>query len=280
MSNDDSKLKKLFNIKIAIKSGIFVYQMGKVASTSIVQSLRASGIKTTHFHRLNIRNSPYYIDINKYQRGNNFYTYLNVIIRRLIINKNIKKNKVKIITIVREPIGQMISTFFEDLDYNIFLFSKDIRNKNSDAMKAFNTDESFVKNILCYIMNDNYCINYLDNEIKETLGVDVYAYPFDKNKGYSIIKVKNADILILRYEDLLKQEDIIRNFSGCDGFVLLKKNITNDKWCKNAYQNFRNSVVFSEEQSLKLYDSKYSRHFYTDDEIDRFKNKWIFRNSQ
>jgi len=92
---------------------IIVYQMGKVGSRSVFESLKESGVKPIfHVHRMipsNIERVK-----NGYRKRN--VTPLNERIGPILYNKILKsKRKAKIITLIREPLGRNISAFFQNL---------------------------------------------------------------------------------------------------------------------------------------------------------------------
>ena len=71
----------------------------------------------------------------------------------------------------------------------------------------------------------SYISNHLDEIYKEILGVDIFDYSFDKEKGYSIIKKGNLEILIYTLESLSAiGEEAISSFLGIPNFKLIRAN--------------------------------------------------------
>ena len=45
--------------------------------------------------------------------------------------------------------------------------------------------------------------------MKEVFGIDVFAYPFDAEKGYTLIKEGNIELLLMKMEKLSELENVI-----------------------------------------------------------------------
>ncbi|MCB0214403.1 MAG: hypothetical protein KDJ52_34000 [Anaerolineae bacterium] len=54
----------------------------------------------------------------------------------------------------------------------------------------------------------------------------------------------------------------------------MKANCSSEKIYHSIYQEFINSLVLPKPYLDHIYDSKYTRHFYTTDEICAFSAKW------
>jgi hypothetical protein len=117
--------------------------------------------------------------------------------------------------------------------------------------------------------------NWFDNEIKAVLGIDVYKHPFNREKGYSIIKQDNIEVLVLKLEKLNTLESVIGEFVGVSDFKLVNINEANSKPVKYLYKNVRESIKLPR----KIFDFYYKdnprmNHFYTKEEQAEFLKKW------
>ena len=54
----------------------------------------------------------------------------------------------------------------------------------------------------------------------------------------------------------------------------LKTNVGSAKVYAPLYKEFKNSIVLPESYVDRMYTSKYMRHFYSEEEIARFREKW------
>ena len=115
----------------------------------------------------------------------------------------------------------------------------------------------------------------MDDEVYKYLGINIYEYPFDKEKGYLIIEKGNIKLLILKLEKLNECVQVIRQFTGAGNFELAKENSSNDYWYKPIYDNFKKDFIPNREYLNKLYKSKFMQYFYSDSEIEAFYKKWL-----
>ena len=107
MINDVKKVIKMYRNKI------FIYQMGKVGSTSLEESIENS----VHMHTLYsnsecwVREAQLWGLLSPLQK---IKRYVGSKLDRMIIRSN---NEVKIITLVRDPVARDVSMFFQRLPY-------------------------------------------------------------------------------------------------------------------------------------------------------------------
>lgn len=242
--------------------------MGKVGSWSIYDSLRLYGIKAVfHTHRMNpIRLKEITKKrVERYLKNKGppppDFTLAKMLYRLFVKNRK----KAKFITLVREPIGRNISAFFQ----NFYIYT----GVEYDKAK-FSIDE-----IIKLFLNNYDHTNpffWVDEEIKETLNIDVYKYAFPQEKGYQLIKKKNFELLIIKIEiDDSIIEEVVKNFLNLDDdFKLIRSNVGNKKNYSEMYQKFKQIVNLPESYIEKMLNSKYTKHFYSDREIESLKSKW------
>lgn len=267
--NLNSKQQRLID---ALKADhmIFVYSMGKAGSTTIYESLNNAGIPSLHFHGFDYNNSVTKThNYKKYSlsEGGKFLSkrrMVKYLIRNLSLTKNkLIHGKVKMIIPFREPLSRSISTLFQNLELRIY---QNYREEKYDI-----TDDLFLEKLL-YTQIGTNVINWFDFAVKKSIGIDVYQYPFNKEKGYTIIKEGKYEILLLKMEKMSQCEKEIGQFLGLDDFKLINSNIGNNKWYQPVYEKFKNEFVPNEEYLNKLFDSKYVRHFYSEEEIKQYRN--------
>jgi hypothetical protein len=170
----------------------------------------------------------------------------------------------KIISVVREPIGANVSMFFQLIDHYI--------EERYDPSR-FSTQsliDLFLERYSCYRP-----LIWFDEEFKFATGIDVYREPFDREAGHTRFQVGNREVLILKLEtpDEVK-ERAIAEFVGLEDFRLQRSNVAQQKDYGDQYADFKQSIRFSPEFLRTMYDSKYTRHFYTGEEIEGFRSRW------
>ncbi|MFH1932395.1 MAG: putative capsular polysaccharide synthesis family protein [Pseudomonadota bacterium] len=202
------------------------------------------------------------------------YQYL-----RKQIDRGLNGKKWKIVTLTREPIGRNISTFFENLEINL-LSPGDQYEIKSDYYDIDHTvvkldDMQELTSLFFDRLNHDVPLVFFDRELKGVFGIDVFASDFPKSEGYKIYEGKQADVLLIRLENLNECAcDALKKFLNINGFTLTNTNIGRKKDYALIYQKFKDSIALPDAYINKMYGSKYMRHFYSEEEIQRFEAKW------
>ena len=228
-----------------IKKPILIYCMGKCASSTVKYNLRFLNYYVLHFH---------HTSAIKYRSDLKF-----VLLKSLVIS------------MTRELIGRNISWFFEHISIkeyseNYVGSEEYVLNMSIDDLK-----HHFYHNISSKVHFES--ANWFDENFKKNLDFDVYDYTFDIQKGFSVYDDR---FLIIRFEDMRRVgEKSIRDFTGIDNFYFVN-NINNgfQKWYSEKYIGFLKEPV-PEWYINMMYDTKLMRHFYSKDEIDCFKKKYL-----
>jgi hypothetical protein len=251
------KKKKMYS-----ECPIVVYQMGKVGSGSITQTLIASGYDAYHVHHLLEAN----IEGVKSQlssKGLDLPPELTTIPK--IIKKNLLSSVTnRFVTLVRDPIARNISAFFHNLH---ILTSMPNSNEILDVKELID--------VFLTQYSHEIPLNWFDNELKTVLGIDIYQYPFPKNIGYLEINFKNIHLLIMKVEisDEVKV-NALSNFLGGSPIKFRSSNIAEDKYYNDIYKLFQANIKLPTDYIDTMLNSKFTNYFYTDKEINRFRLKW------
>lgn len=265
------------SIKIDIKSlincpPILVYQMGKVGSTTVYNSLKEANIENPvyHLHSLSLDKLNKEAELCDRQK---IPLYGEIKIGK-ILSKKIKEGKPipwKIITLVREPIGNQISHIFQQpFLFNPDLLDRDNRIENSHAIEFIRAKlENFDP-------ERDYIATWFDKELKAMLGINIYDRPFDRHKGFTIFRQENFEILVLRLEDLNKNfDEAITQFLSLENPIKMShSNIRKNKKYSNTYKYVLENIKISRLACENIYSSKYARHFYEEDRIEKLIKKW------
>lgn len=248
---------------------ILVYQPGKVGSTTIQKSLEQRGILCEHIHILN----------NRISMNNRKYK---------ILLDGLKNRKIKIITGIREPIARAISSFIHPfLTYKAFLWNgltNDLLDSCIKYLKEFCCNDNKLKERIPVFNENEYtsCVDqmgnefaWFDKEIKEVLGIDIFEYPFNRGKGYTIIEKGNVQIFIYKLEKLNTLEKELGNFVGVTNFQLKYFNDGQQKMTKYLYSQLNNTIKIPMEcLNYYYHNNERMQHFYTEQEIKDFIKKW------
>ncbi|MBC2695554.1 MAG: glycosyltransferase [Desulfobacteraceae bacterium] len=176
-------------------------------------------------------------------------------------------------------VGLSLKSIFNNYNSSpIFKFIAGVRDPIAGGLSGiFEINKATVENIESAIFNvTNYILTHFDIQYKDTMGIDVYKYPFNHKKGYTIIRKSNIEVLVFRFEDLSRIfSPAMEEFFGIPNLKLSKINISSAKHYSCEYENAKQNMRFNREQLEKIYSHEMVKHFYTDEEISRFYNKWL-----
>lgn len=238
-----------------------IYQMGKVGSSSVYHSLEMKGHFGWHVHQI----SAMYHDWKR--RNHSTEKFYNILLNNY---DPTTRRRIKIITLVREPIARNMAAFFETIE---------LAYPNLFNQFEYNRDETIRQIISHYFeidMNEHSVpINWWGNELEEVFEVDVFSEPFPKELGYKIIRNGSVEVLVIKLEKLQEcAKDAFHEFLGIPDFSLFNSNLGEKKRSSVVYKEFKKNIIFKETYLNALLDSPKVRHFYTDLEINEFKKKY------
>ncbi len=265
---------------------LLIYQMGKVGSRTVHKSLRALKLDMPiyHVHHLTRdyiaqkeeRTKKYFYIKNKPRHIERSDPWQLRFLRKQI-DKGLNGHKWRIVTLVRDPIAVNISTFFHHFR-EIEVLDSVYRIKS--AYFDFETtiklgDIEILTELFLEKVDHDRPLKYFDRELKSVFGIDVFASKFPKSKGYNVYEEEPANVLLIRLENLNKcAGDAFKEFLNIEGLTLTNTNRGIKKDYNIIYQMFKDSVVLPNTYIDKMYRSKYMQHFYSEEEIKRFKTRW------
>jgi hypothetical protein len=221
--------------------------MGKVGSGSINHALYNKGIETLHAHWMS----------GEFPEAEFPTTKLK------ILNK-IKNDEVpplKVITPIREPLGRNLSAFM----YNLIKYGISGRQETVEE--------------LYHLFIEKYNIYYPDlwfeKELMSTFNFNPFNKKFNHRKGYQIYNVGKHKILIIRLENADKVlPRAIHKLLRVRGVQMIHhNNFEEKKYVGHKYKELK-TKKFSREFLDKIYDLKYAKHFYTEKELEKFKDRY------
>jgi len=186
----------------------------------------------------------------------------------------------QVITLVRDPVERNISYFFHCLEY---LLPSAADEFHSGRMTTAKLIDLFLQNLdeqspLHYVFPPPI---WFDEEMLPVFNINVFAFPFPKEKGYMIYQGEKARLLLIRLESLEKCAiEAFYSFLDIPKFIILNENTSTqrlkNKKCPyySLYAEFKEKIIFPRKYLDEIYGSKLVKHFYLDEEIAVFKQKW------
>lgn len=253
---DEIKLKRLsISLSNALAKDakpVFVYQMGKVGSTSIYESVRSAGMDVFHAHVLT------YPKEKQIPKGFEFQIKSGWLLNEKLIGSGVP---MKLITLTRDPVARNISAYFHNLE------SICRRSDQAETRKLLSV---FLQKYQHHIP-----LSWFDDELKAVTGIDCYQHEFNKKEGFGTISLNNIELLVMNVElDNAEKERVLGEFLGLPRFRLLERNVASEKNYAAQYADFQKLIQLPDTYLNDMLDSKYCRHFYDDESIAGFYRKW------
>lgn len=208
-----------------------------------------------------------------------------------------KRQKIKIITAVREPIIQNLSSLYQGISDGYFYKNwilRTLENKNMEGrMRSLEEFENmFLENrevqtlwneyVECFIYNNERTLKNSDiirpiqsfiPEFNEKI-FNIYEFDFDKNSGYSILKKENMEVFVYQLEKLNSIVPKLSEWIGIPFDKLNKSNIGEDKWTGESYKQAQNEIIITQEYFDRCFNEPYVQHCYSEEDIEKFKSRW------
>ena len=260
------KNKKLRNRIYATKdfiqslpNPILIYQMAKVGSTSVYQSMRASGLTPLHVHFLTKRKVKR--TLSHYER--NSYPPMHLYVSQLLLPYlQLTSHSVQVITLVRDPIARFVSGQYQNPERN-GVAGLTVEDACQELVRRLSKPRAM-----------QYTFGWFDREMKSALDVDVMAESFDRERGFIRCQGPRADVLVLKLErlsDLLPT--VVSDFVGAS-LQPVRANVGARKETGSTYKAVCDALHVPATVADTIYAHDWVRHFYTPQEIKTFKARW------
>ncbi|WP_432472280.1 putative capsular polysaccharide synthesis family protein [Amphritea sp. HPY] len=243
--------------------------MGKVGSSSIEASLEHLNIPSMHLHSfkdheefLIYRNRK---DVKCFFKPMERMAYRMVLMQRYRMLK--RKDKLKIITLVRDPVATLVSRFFQDLHIQFIEAKKNESLHQSTEKTLEHLISAFENNI-----NHEYFYNWFEAELNANFAVDIFDSQPDPEQQFFRLEGGKVDTLILKCEYLNQNQSSLAGFLQCEGFKLINSNESAEKWYSELYQKFK--AIYPFEKLFYLYDTPLYSTLYSAKEIAGFRKYW------
>jgi len=275
-----------------IDNFILVYTMAKVGSTALVRSLEAVNIFSRHLQWAT-RETQAFMDRAEAVTDPNPYRLINQVNRintirayRALRDPDYA-SMIKVITVVRSPVEQILSHYFHSGVYEkpfkkegIEINPRNVRARLLEQVEDYlakpnrsladltrELSAASLERIWFSWFVHNH-LRWFDEEFRAFFPADILAGT--TSEGYQV--ADNA--LILRFEELAQLEHVIGAYAERPQFKLLRDNVGADKAYGDLYREVTATIRFPARFVDHLCDSKYVRHFYSEQERSAMRQKW------
>lgn len=243
-----------------VKSRFFIISGGKTGSST----LSASFANSKHLHSSNHFHHEYRRFTDK--SISDLYDFA--------IQKCLQGEKIVIISAVREPIARVISSFFQNIGIHLKKTEKEIA-----AIPITELIEIFNQRFLFHLENYSPFSDNREPSGNDYGGLNLLTIPFDINEKCLFFENDTRRILIIRFDEILEWDSIIRRKlppSDLKAYKWRPTNLTEQKWYGRIQKQFIRQYKLSPEVVEKRYELEIDilKHFYQDAEIERMKARW------
>ncbi|MEM8908547.1 MAG: putative capsular polysaccharide synthesis family protein [Bacteroidota bacterium] len=257
-------LSQLRHIQSVFAQDVLLYQMGKVGSNSLSYSIEQLGLSTGHKHYFGG-------DLDHFYQNRKPHWTIGWQKKCIRYWWQWQNREFKVLTLVRDPMARNLSLAFHGLEYLLY---HTLHGNPNNIKGQFLSFEQVVQKAFDRLIRHEAPVLYFEEEFEPVLGIDVYQYPFDRERGIGWIRKGKLQILILQLEQLAKNETQIAQFIGKSDFRLLRANTAKKSWYAEWYRPFIDQFRAENAQLRALYDSKFMQHFYTPAAIQAFEEHW------
>lgn len=189
------------------------------------------------------------------------------------------EEKRNVITAIRDPISRDISDIFQTISNDTLRF---LTLSSQEEVESFICEKSvqaffddYVKKQYTFCETDPKTIY---TEFFDTFGrniTDLTQKPFDTEKGCTILNTETANVFIYQLEQLNQVIEPLSQWLGTPFTELENDNAASDKWVAPYYQLAKKELVLSKEYVDAAYNDPYVKHFYSKEQIETMKSKWL-----
>lgn len=242
---------------------VLICTMGKVGTVSLQVSLRRRGWQFTFVcHRIRRRPESYPFVDRAARRRLRAQRFLS----RYQFPWMLRQPRVRVITAVREPIARLVSLYLYAYSWR---FDGAIVDADMDTLLA-----RFPRFLEREFEHPLIPAEFLATEMHGTLGIDVFAHPFDAAQGWTTIEHQNISLLICKSElpDTGKQAALTQWLQR--PMRLDRFNSADDHAYGACYAEFKRRVRIPYRYAAQIYASRFMHHFYTAEERTAFWRRW------
>lgn len=227
-----------------------IYTMGKVASRSIALALQATGRR---FHDIHTLDQEFLAWLARDRLDKGMPIDVHVCSAIGWRNEIVDTGRCLYISLVRDPIERNVAAAFQNID-----------------TETLGSPDDLLKAVMAY--SHSLPAVWFDREFRKQLGINVFRTPFDKVNRY----VRTEQFLIMRTDlDDEAKSRVLEAATGIFPIEVGRRNVgANKKRYHGVYEGVRGNLRFPAEFVDSIYETPFARHFWTTEELDRFRVRW------
>ena len=259
-----------------IDKKIFIWQMGKVGSSTIYRSLLPYSRPCT-WNVPSIQNNTYWPTCNNIIQTHS--------IKLLYDFLHCSDEEFVVVSLVRDLLARNISSIFQSMnDEEEWRNQQFIANIADFQEMTYEQQEEKIYQQLLRLNTGTAVTSWYDNFLKshyyypeiDKYFINIYSKPFDQENGYQVYesKIKRVNMIILQLEKLNEHVEVLERFLGIENLELVSDNISTEKWYNKIYQKFKNRYKPTNYEIESIYNSRFMKYFYSPNQIQLFASRW------
>jgi len=238
-----------------------VYAMGKSGTTAVAESLRRAGVPAVHqVHNLlpdalAVVEQEYLLD-DPGARPVHVWDS-----QALVLRPATAERPWTVITTVRDPIHVVVAGFFQ----------------SAERRGHLGPDSTVASLAAAFAPDWDSPLGWFDRQMRPVLGIDVFAHPFDRERGHLTITTDAVRLLVLRQEDLRSAaatSALGAHVGRPEGIEVRSANVGAEKGYADLYRRFLREVRPPPAVVERACRSRLVQHFYSEAEVASLRARW------
>ena len=215
-----------------------VYSSHKTATQTLVKTLNSNS-----FNCINLHNLP---DIGL--KNGDFQEYLNNYLEK-------KMKKLNVITVFRDPMERHISSFFQGYGTRPIRL-KEVGNEFETIIYRYTIEQ--LQNKFIQELGNKSLIGLSESihELCHELQISVEALNYNNEIEYGLYESENIRLYIFRFDILTRNTEYLLSDITEKKILINNANMSNSKWYKDIYSEFKASLVIPHQTISEIYNSK------------------------
>jgi hypothetical protein len=166
------------------------------------------------------------------------------------------RDKLKIISVFREPIERHISSFFQ------WHGSKPLDRREvereTDTLIGKKSIHELQRRFITEIDSGTLVgIEESLDHICDLLGIDILDLEYSENSGLGVFEHRLCCLYLLRFDQLIQDfEGVLARVLATPGATIAPENLSSNKWYRGIYRDFRESLTLPFETVQRIYHSR------------------------
>lgn len=257
------------------RAPVLVYQMAKVGSTTVQATLasldppRRPCIKVHFLSPEGVRRER---ALDRRVGGPAYWSYYGAI--GVTLGARLRRVaggvQLPVISLVRDPIAREVSGLFQSPDF--------AEVSLRDAAGRFDVDR-VLAHLERHFLGEDPCAGaerWFDEELRRVFGVDVFAEPFPRDRGYAVLRNRAARVLLLRTEGLDRTlGPALAEFLDLPKEpAVVPSNLREQTPEAADYAEVLARLRLPRPVVDRIYARRLARHFYAPETLEGFARRW------